>query len=115
MATLPALGPSGAQRTQILRIDERAAQKYGPLTERLRQVPADQQTITLTFAEVSACVGGLPALAYDRRQWWADGARRQARWWRAAGWRVDRGGIDLDRQTVSFTRVPVIRPRRRRC
>jgi hypothetical protein len=115
VATLPALAPSGAQRTQILRIEERAAQKYGPLTERLRRVPEDQQAVTLTFAEVAACVGGLPARAYGLRQWWIEDTRRQGRCWRAAGWRVDLGGIDLDRQTVSFTRVPTVGFRSRRC
>lgn len=81
--------------------------KYDPLAAYLGDVPADQPTVTMRFAEVATIVGGLPPSAYKLRQWWANDSKVEARAWRSVGWHVDVGGVDLKAQTVRFARGKV--------
>ena len=78
--------------------------KYDGLTAYLRTIPSDQLAVTLTLARIAGLVGGLPASAYSIRQWWANDPKVQARAWRAAGWRVDKGGVDFNAQTIRLAR-----------
>lgn len=69
--------------------------KYDPLAQYLRRLTTS--SVTLTFREVDAIVGGLPASARTDRTWWGNTTNRtrtQAHAWMGAGWLVD---------TVNFT------------
>lgn len=79
--------------------------RYQPLTDRLQETDQDRQT--LTFDELDALVGGLPASARRHRAWWANEADPRApqkRAWVTAGYRVD----DVS-PSVGVTFVRVIR------
>jgi len=88
--------------------------KYDALAKHLAGVPADERTVTFTFAEVDRIVGGLPPTAYRLRQWWGNDSKVQARAWRSAGWHVDAEGVDLNQQRVRFARGKVGGTRARR-
>lgn len=62
-----------------------------------------ERTVTLDFVDVDQMVGGLPAIAYTKKQWWANGASAQARAWKATGWRVDTVGFYQKRVVFSRT------------
>ncbi|MFL6138323.1 MAG: hypothetical protein ACJ74O_11035 [Frankiaceae bacterium] len=63
--------------------------KYHPLTELLREAAArGQETVELSFDEISVSVGGLPRSAVTE-QWWANNSHVQALAWRAAGFHVE--------------------------
>lgn len=78
--------------------------KYGPLRTFLEEVPQDQRMVSLSFSDVDRLVGGLPPSATKYREWWANDSKSQAQAWRAAGWRVDSGGVDMNAGTVRFAR-----------
>lgn len=88
--------------------------KYDALADHLSSLPADQPEITMSFSEIGRIVGGLPPSAYGIRQWWANDSKVEARAWRSAGWHVDKGGVDLNSQTVRFARGQVGGTRARR-
>ena len=76
--------------------------KYGALTALLGKNHAD--CVTLRFAEVAECVGGLPKSAQEYREWWANhAANPQARGWLDAGFMVET--LDTSGQCVTFVRV----------
>jgi hypothetical protein len=75
--------------------------KYEPLRRHLVSAP---HPATMTFAEISRLVGGLPASAYRHRAWWAnDRGRRhvQAQAWLQLGRHVE--DVDLEREVVRFS------------
>ena len=80
--------------------------KYDPLRDHL-QGAADrgQVTFELDFDQIADLVGGLPASAYGRRQWWSNDSKVEAQAWRAAGWHVET--VSLDRRRVRFARGEV--------
>jgi hypothetical protein len=89
------------------------ARKYGPLNRYLEALPAEQQSVTLTFAALEALLGGpLPATA-QQTTFWARGsmARRN---WQFSGFTAL---LDRVRHRVIFTRrrtaahIPATRPR----
>lgn len=88
--------------------------KYDSLAQHLDGIPTGQLSVSMTFAEVAALVGGLPPTAYKLRQWWANDSKSQACAWRSAGWHVDTNGVDLNAQTVRFARGRVGGTRARR-
>lgn len=45
--------------------------KYEPLTRYLDDQPADE-AVALTYEELAALVGGLPASAADQKSWWGN-------------------------------------------
>jgi hypothetical protein len=72
--------------------------KYEPLS---RHLSVASLPLTMTFAEISLLVGGLPASAYRYPAWWADDRTHvQARAWLDVGLRVE--AVDLDREVVGF-------------
>ncbi|MBB4908602.1 DUF7662 domain-containing protein [Actinophytocola algeriensis] len=80
-----------------------AGGKYLPLTELLMAAARrGESVVRLSFAELSALVGGLPRSAYHRRTWWGNGYLVQGKSWGDAGWRVQ--AVDLPGESVSFTR-----------
>lgn len=77
--------------------------KYAPLRRRLESEPGP--TLEVTFAEVDAIVGGLPASARRHSAWWSneeEGTHVQARAWMHAGWRVE--AVDRRGERVRFVR-----------
>lgn len=90
-----------------------AVGKYDALAALLRH--SGQDTITLSFAEVATCVGGLPGSAYAHPAWWGndgDGRHVQATAWLSAGYRVK--SADQLAGTVTFTRTGAASPAWRR-
>jgi hypothetical protein len=74
--------------------------KYQPLQQYLATAPGP--SLTLTFAELEACLGApLPPGAGLRQWWWGRREHRAA--WRAVGWRVQ--GVDVHQRLVTFVRV----------
>ncbi|MFJ1763091.1 hypothetical protein ACIOD2_22450 [Amycolatopsis sp. NPDC088138] len=80
--------------------------KYEPLRQHLADLAAlGRASVELTFAEVAALVDGLPASAFENRQWWANSSLTQAHAWRQADWHVDK--VHFERQRVRFARGKV--------
>ena len=63
----------------------------------------------MTFAEVEAIVGSLPASARSRREWWLNSSTAGAKAWRDVGWGVR--AVDLATAQVIFAREPSSRQR----
>ena len=80
--------------------------KYAPLEEYLRSLPADQNEITLAFAEIERILNDtLPASAYGYEAWWAnekEGNHVNARSWSTAGWKIE--SLDLKQKWVKLIR-----------
>ena len=75
--------------------------KYDPLFEHLCRVGDDP--VDMSFDEVAALVGGLPASAERHRAWWGnevDPQHVQAKAWINAGREVS--AVDLAAKTVTF-------------
>jgi hypothetical protein len=79
---------------------DRSRADYARLTEWL--VRRGGQTVTVSWAELDAIVGGLPRSATDHYPQWWHGDRPNTRAWRAAGFELDR--IDVGR-SVTFRRI----------
>jgi len=85
--------------------------KYHPLYAHLRE--GDEDTLTLTFAQVEALMGvPLPASARARRGWWSNRAAGspQSAAWTEAGYRVE--DVDLARDRVTFRKPGLYEVRR---
>jgi hypothetical protein len=79
-----------------------ASKKYDPLFAHLCRLP--DGPAELSFDEISALVGGLPASAEKHRSWWGNevaGRNVQAAAWLNAGREVV--AVDVDRRVVSFS------------
>jgi hypothetical protein len=63
--------------------------KYDALRTYLAARPEHLSRVTMSFGEVGALVGSLPASAWDHRAWWANDSKVQAQAWRGAGWHVE--------------------------
>jgi YD repeat-containing protein len=74
--------------------------KYEPLSRHLRTAT---RPVSMTFAEISRLVRGLPPSACRHREWWANNPRMhvQAHAWLELGRRVEE--VDLGRQVVRFS------------
>ena len=73
--------------------------KYEPLSRHLRSAA---HPFSMTFAEISQLVGGLPPSAYQHRAWWAnDLSHVEAHAWLELDRRVEE--VDLERQVVRFS------------
>ena len=58
--------------------------KYKLLEQHLRS-QISEETVSLTFAEISRLVGDLPPSAYALRTWWANSGKSQSKGWMGAG------------------------------
>lgn len=83
-----------------LAVPSRGGGRYGPLHDFLAS--GSDNVATITFADIEALVGELPASARLHRPWWANSANTQARAWRDAGWRVQ--SVDQASEQVVFAR-----------
>lgn len=74
------------------------AGKYTPFEQHLRNLPASQKEVTLSFEQIERILNDkLPPSAYQYQAWWAnqkEGSHVEAFAWMDAGWLVD---------TVNFT------------
>ncbi len=79
--------------------------KYTPLEEHLRNLPASQLVVKLTFERIETIINSkLPASA-NEMSWWeheTEGNHVNARAWANAGWRV--GTVNLQGKWVRFVR-----------
>ena len=81
--------------------------KYTPLEDYLRDIPANQKEIVLSFEQIERIINAkLPPSAYEYQQWWEnekEGNHVNARAWANAGWKVER--LDVNGKWVKFVRA----------
>ena len=81
--------------------------KYTPLEHYLRDVPADQNEVALSFAQIEGIIHAkLPASAYEYRRWWdheKEGNHVNARAWANAGWKIQ--SVDFNRKQARLVRI----------
>lgn len=87
-------------RLRKLAAPSRGGGRYGPLRDYL--AGRNTNVAAMTFADIEALVGELPASAPAHRPWWANSTNTQARAWRDAGWRVQ--SVDLAGEQAVFAR-----------
>jgi len=84
------------------------AGKYTPLENFLRDLPANQKEVALSFEQIERILNdNLPASAYEDRRWWGhekEGNHRNTCAWTNAGWKF--GNVDFDRKLARFVRIP---------
>ncbi len=80
--------------------------KYAPLEKYLRDLPAAQEEVKLSFTQIEGILKSkLPASAYEDERWWehaTEGNHVNARAWTSAGWKVVR--VEVKRQRVRLAR-----------
>jgi len=86
--------------------------KYSPITEFLKNQPAEKRDLTISFDTLEETLGFmLPESAYTHRTWWGNERnknRTQARSWLEAGWRVD--SVNFSKLWVRFKKESGFRP-----
>jgi len=79
--------------------------KYTPLENYLRDLPASQREVTLSFEQIEGILNNkLPSSAYEDQRWWeheTEGNHINQRAWTSAGWKVE--NLDVKAQMVEFT------------
>lgn len=67
--------------------------KYTPLEKYLRELPADQKEVVLSFEQIEDIIHAkLPSSAYGYLEWWEnekEGNHVNSRAWANAGWKVE--------------------------
>jgi len=83
------------------------AGKYTPLENYLRDLPANQKGVVLSFKQIEKILNDkLPASAYEDRRWWdheTEGNHVNKRAWANAGWKVE--SVDFNRKQARLVRV----------
>jgi hypothetical protein len=83
------------------------AGKYTPLENYLRDIPANENEVALSFELIESIINArLPPSAYEYRQWWEnqkEGNHVNARAWANAGWKVE--SVDFNRKQVRLVRM----------
>ena len=81
--------------------------KYAPLEQYLRELPANQLEVTLSFEQIEKILASsLPASAFEDRRWWdheKEGNHLNGRAWTQAGWKVEQ--VNFAEQWVRLIRV----------
>ena len=81
--------------------------KYTPLEHYLRDLPAHQKDVLLSFDAIEKILKGpLPSSAYEDRRWWdheKEGNHVNARAWSNAGWKV--GTVNFGEKWVKLVRA----------
>ena len=81
--------------------------KYTPLEHYLRDLPANQKEVALSFEQIERIISAkLPPSAYEYQAWWAnekEGNHVNTRAWANAGWKVE--SVDFNRKQVRLVRV----------
>ena len=80
--------------------------KYDPLERYLRDLPASQEQVTLSFESIEQVLNDqLPPAAHAERAWWGNqkqGTQVESIAWMDAGWLVET--VDLSEKWVRFVR-----------
>ena len=83
------------------------AGKYTPLENYLRDLPASQKEVALSFEQIERIINAkLPSSAYEYQQWWdheTEGNHVDKRAWANAGWKVEE--VNFNKKWVTFARV----------
>jgi hypothetical protein len=83
------------------------AGKYNPLKNYLRDLPANQKELTLSFEQIEQIINSkLPPSAYRYQAWWAnekEGNHVNARAWINAGWKIEH--VDFNRKQARLVRI----------
>jgi hypothetical protein len=83
------------------------AGKYAPLENYLRDLPANQKEVTLSFEQIETIINAkLPSSAYEYPQWWEkekEGNHVNARAWANAGWKVEE--VNFQKKWVKLVRA----------
>lgn len=83
------------------------AGKYSQLENYLRDLPASEKEVTLSFDQIERILNDkLPPSAYEYQQWWEnekEGNHVNARAWANAGWKVE--SVDFNRKQARLVRV----------
>jgi hypothetical protein len=83
------------------------AGKYAPLDHYLRDLPANQKEVALSFEQIEGIINAkLPPSAYEYPQWWEnerEGNHVNARAWASAGWKVE--SVDFNRKQARLVRI----------
>ena len=83
------------------------AGKYTPLEDYLRDLPANQKEVVLSFEQIEKILNAkLPASAYEDQRWWdheTEGNHVNKRAWANAGWEIE--SVDVSRKQARLVRV----------
>ena len=83
------------------------AGKYTPFEKYLRNLPENQNEVTLSFEQIEGILNSqLPSSAYEDQRWWEhekEGNHVNGRSWTNAGWKI--GTLDVNKQKVTLIRV----------
>jgi len=83
------------------------AGKYTPLEKYLRDLPANQKEVALSFEQIEKILNAkLPASAHEDQRWWdheTEGNHVNKRAWANAGWEIQ--SIDVSRKQARLVRV----------
>ena len=83
------------------------AGKYIPLENYLRDLPANQKEVILSFEQIERIINAkLPSSAYEYQQWWEnqkEGNHINARAWANAGWQVE--SVDFNKKQARLVRI----------
>ena len=83
------------------------AGKYTPFENYLRDLPASQKEVSLSFDQVEGILNNkLPSSAYEDQRWWeheTEGNHVNTRAWANAGWKVE--SVDFNRKQAKLVRV----------
>lgn len=83
------------------------AGKYTPLEKYLRELPANQKEVALTFEQIERILNSkLPSSAYEDRRWWdheTEGNHVNKRAWANAGWKIE--SVDVNKKQARLVRV----------
>jgi len=83
------------------------AGKYAPLENCLRDLPASQREVVLSFEQIERIIiAKLLPSAYEYWAWWAnekEGNHVNARTWANAGWKVE--SVDFNRKQARLVRL----------
>ena len=83
------------------------AGKYTPLENYLRDLPASQREIVLSFERIEGILKfKLPASAYEDERWWMhekEANHINMRAWTNAGWKVE--NVEVNRKQVKLIRA----------
>ena len=81
--------------------------KYTPLENYLRNLPADQREVVLSFEQIESMINAkLPSSAYEDQRWWeheTEGNHVNQRAWANAGWKIVT--LDVNAKWVKFVRA----------